>query len=105
MSEQPSLKITVLKRFAPEEVFTKKPIGYDTLTRCDRFTDGQEFKVNQSLRMPEGFCSWAWDDLYKVVLTLSAGGEFPWYTEKGAAVGCCSDGLRPVVFRLERTEL
>lgn len=44
----------------------------------------------------------AWNDIYKVLLTLSAGGEFPWYTEKGAAVGCCTDSLKPVVFKMER---
>ena len=53
--------------------------------------------------MPEGFCSGAWNDLYKVLLTVSAGGEFPWYTEKGASVTCGTDGLRPVVFKIERT--
>lgn len=102
MSTPPRLKITVLRRFAPEEVFTEKPIGYDTMKKCDRFTDGQEFIVNSSMDMPEGFCGWAWDDLYKMSLTVLAGGNFPWYTETGASVGCCTDGLRPVVFKIER---
>jgi len=33
---------------------------------------------------------------------LAFGGDFPWFKEKGIAISCCSDGLRPVVFKLER---
>ncbi len=96
------LKITVLRRFAPEEVFDEKPIEYGEMGPCDKYKDGQEFIVDQSWDMPEGFCAYAWDDIYKTVLTLLSGGDFPWYTEKGASVSCCTDGLRPVVFRIER---
>ena len=104
MSESPpQIKITVLKRFAPEEVFDEKPIGHEIKGKCDYYTDGQEFNVDLYLNQPEGFCSQAWRDLYNVLYTVSMGGEFPWYTEKGAAVTCCTDGLRPVVFKIERT--
>ncbi len=52
--------------------------------------------------MPEGFCTWAWNDIYKVVLTLRFNGDFPWYEERGVMICCCTDGLRPVIFRVER---
>ncbi|MFC1804030.1 TIGR04076 family protein [Thermoproteota archaeon] len=29
-------------------------------------------------------------------------GNYPWLNEKGKAVACCTDGLRPVIFLLER---
>ena len=99
-----NLKITVLRRFAPEEVFDEKPIGYGELGKCTVFEDGQEFIVGDDGKMPEGFCVWAWDDIYKSVLTLRYNGDFPWFTEAGATVTNCTDGLRPVIFRIERME-
>jgi uncharacterized repeat protein (TIGR04076 family) len=34
------------------------------------------------------------------------GGEYttPWVEQKGAAIACCTDGYRPVVFKIERIE-
>ena len=52
--------------------------------------------------MPEGFCGWAWDDIYKVVQALRFHGNFHWFDEPGVSVNCCTDGLRPVVFKIER---
>jgi len=52
--------------------------------------------------MPEGFCTSAWNDIYPSVRVLAFGGNAPWYKEKGVAVECCTDGLRPVIFKLER---
>lgn len=49
-------------------------------------------------------CGWAWDDIYKDVQTLRFHGDFQWFTEEGASVNCCTDGLRPVVFRVERID-
>lgn len=49
-------------------------------------------------------CGWAWDDIYKDVQTLRFHGDFQWFTEEGASVNCGTDGLRPVVFRVERID-
>ncbi|RJS89401.1 TIGR04076 family protein [Candidatus Bathyarchaeota archaeon] len=54
--------------------------------------------------MPEGFCSWAWDDISKVVNVLRFGGNFPWFEEEGISINCCTDGLRPVIFKIERIQ-
>jgi len=98
------LKVTVLRRFAPGEVFDEAPIGVGEMGKCSVFRDGEEFVVGAGGVMPEGFCVWAWDDIYKSVLTLRYNGDFPWFTEEGATVTCCTDGLRPVIFRIERME-
>ncbi len=98
------LKITVLRRFNPEEVFSEKQIEYGELEVCRVYKDGQEFIVESDGRMPEGFCSWAWDDIFKDVQTLRFHGNFQWFTEEGASINCCTDGLRPVVFRIERID-
>jgi uncharacterized repeat protein (TIGR04076 family) len=48
------------------------------------------------------FCSWAWADIQRDVVHLALGGDFPWIKEKGIGISCCTDGLRPVIFKLER---
>jgi uncharacterized repeat protein (TIGR04076 family) len=96
------VKITVLKRLAPSEVFEESPVTPVTqLEACKLFRDGQELIVEEG-KMPEGFCTSAWNTIYCNVRTLAFGGNLPWYREKGVAINCCTDGLRPVVFKLER---
>ena len=97
------LKITVLRRLKPEEIFDKKPIAHD-LGPCEAYKDGQKFIVEADGRMPDEFCTWAWDDIYKDIQTLRFHGNFQWFTEEGASVNCCTDGLRPVIFRIERID-
>ena len=71
---------------------------------CPYFKIGQEF-VTDKTKMPEGFpCSWAWADIQRDVVHLALNGDFPWIKQKGTMVSCCTDGLRPVIFKLERLE-
>ena len=96
------VKITVLRRLLVEEPTPDCRVG--EWQACTKFVDGQEFVVNASdLEAPEGFCSWAWADIHKYVLTLARGGNFLG-SKPGTTVACCTDGYRPVVFRLERVE-
>jgi len=101
MVKRHKLKITVLKRFKPSEVFKEDQVKGAPIEACTVFKDGEEFMVETG-EMPKGFCSWAWDDIYKAVNVLRFGGEFPWFEDKGVSVNCCTDGLRPVVFKIER---
>ena len=97
------VKITVLRRFDPKEVFETSPVTPSgKIEACGFYKDWQEFIVGENLRMPEGFCTSAWHAIYCGVRTLAFGGNMPWYEEKGVAITCCIDGLRPVVFKLER---
>lgn len=103
MIERHKVKITVLKRFDPVEVFETTPVTtVKAIDTCDVYCDGQEFIVGENLRIPEGFCLSAWHTIYCNIRTLAFGGNLPWYREKGVAINCCTDGLRPVVFKLER---
>jgi uncharacterized repeat protein (TIGR04076 family) len=54
--------------------------------------------------MPDGFCGWAWRDLYKDLSVMVMGGNFDPWVEKGLIYTSCSDGIRPVSFKLERLE-
>ena len=97
------VKITVLKRFHPKDVFEESPATpVEPLGACEIFTDGQEF-TSKGGGMPEGFpCTTAWLTLYPGVRVLSFGGDMPWFKEKGISITCCPDGLRPVIFKVER---
>ena len=103
MVDKNKVKITILKKLDTKEIFGENaPLG-ESLEACGQFDSDQEFIVSEDGKMPEGFCHWAWNDIYKVVTTLRFGGSFSRIEEKGnSIVRCCTDGLRPVIFKLER---
>ena len=102
MVELHKVKITVLKRFDPKEVFAVPPATHvEPFGVCSRFREGQEFVV-ENMKMPEGFCGSAWNSIYCSYRLLAFGGDFPFIEEKGVIINCCVDGLRPVIFKLER---
>lgn len=103
MAGRSRVRITVLRRFDQSEVFKKSPVQMAApLEACELYRDGQEFVVGEDGNMPTGFCTSAWNTIFGNVRTLAFGGNFPWFSEKGVSINCCSDGLRPVVFKLER---
>ena len=101
------VKITVIKKFSPIDVFGHEV--YSTsgtkIVKCGAFEEGQEFIVEHIEKMPEGFCGWAWRDIYKDLSVLNFGGNFwPNWMNPGEMFTCCTDGVRPVTFKLERLE-
>jgi uncharacterized repeat protein (TIGR04076 family) len=104
MVESGKLKITVLKRTDTKQIFGDDPPMGQAIEACGVFKEGQEFIVDENGAMPEGFCHWAWNDIYKVAAALMYGGSFPWMKEEGTSVSCCTDGLRPVIFKIERIQ-
>lgn len=94
------VKITVVRRTSNKELLEKYASG-EVEPECERFKTGDEFIV-KDLKMPEGFCSWAWADIQRDVAVLTLNGNFFWVKEKGVGFSCCTDGFRPVVFKLER---
>ena len=93
-----SVTITVLRRLQHEDLL--KQYADSIWEPCERLSEGQEF-VSENANMPPGFCSWAWADIQKYVLTLARGGNFLG-VRPGTFVTCCTDGFRPVLFKLER---
>jgi uncharacterized repeat protein (TIGR04076 family) len=71
-----------------------------TTPQCPAFKDGQEFIYDKTC--PPGFCGWAFADIQRDLIAVSFGANYPWVKEKNVAISCCTDGLRPVVFRIER---
>ena len=97
------VKLTVLKRQDPKELFDEYPVKErDWFVPCAIYEDGQEFILEENLAMPENFCTSAWATIYPNVRLLSFGGNLPFFEEEGVAISCCSDGMRPVIFKLER---
>jgi uncharacterized repeat protein (TIGR04076 family) len=86
-------KITVVKRTLNDE--WNKEFRGGKVKLCDKFQDGQEFAVESPYRKPEGFCDWAWGDI-RTYIHLVDLGKFE------ASVNCCTDGFRPVFFKIER---
>lgn len=74
-----------------------------TLGPCEMFKEGQEFISDAVSGMPQGFCPWAWDDIYKVLVAYFTNGSFGMWTEGGdVIIACCTDGTRPVYFKIEK---
>lgn len=95
------VKITILKKLDTHDIFHDVTSVGEPRGVCSQFDVGQEFVINQDGGMPEGFCHWAWNDIYKVVTTLRYGGNF---SGKTSIIRCCTDGLRPVFFEIKKSE-
>lgn len=99
----PLCKITVIKRSVFPDIAQEHCAA--KVEPCDAFYDGQVFYAGYE--KPEGFCDWAWNDIFRYVLVVLTGGDFSggifegWMKDDRAMIGCCTDGVRPVVFRIE----
>jgi uncharacterized repeat protein (TIGR04076 family) len=98
------LKITVMKKLSWKEMFPEQlpHVPEEVTEYCNRLDEGSEFIVEEDGKMPEGFCTWAWSDVWPVICTLRFGGNFPWVDKEGLAYSCCTDAVRPVLFKIER---
>lgn len=98
------LKITIMKLLSTQEVFGEEKaadLGANPNNVCPDMKEGAVFTVKEG-KIPNGFCIWMWHDIYPEVVTLMMGGNFPWMKEEGIAIACCSDGMRPVIAKIER---
>lgn len=98
------VKITVLKKIVVDEYMDEyclpMPEGADR--SCPALEPGQTFYFREGEYEPvrQGFCSWAWADIQRDVQVVKTGGKQPW-NKTEATVACCTDGARPVFFRIE----
>ena len=99
------VKITVVKRLNFDQIHADSDLGCSAMMDpvCNQFTEGQEF-VTDLLSVPDGFCPWAFIDISRYLSGLRSGANYPWMNENGKALVCCTDGFRPVIFRVERVE-
>lgn len=96
-------KITVLKTTCFKDladVYVKDP----QYGPCPVHKEGEVFVTGGIFgnEMPEGFCAMAYQALVMPVNVLIGGGKVLGFDE--THIACCTDGLRPVVFKLERVD-
>jgi len=74
-------------------------MGLNTLTKTNADPD----TVAGGPKMPH--CSEAWDDISRYIYTGLQGGSIMngWMRDENVMICCCSDGTRPVIFKIERT--
>ena len=98
----PKVKITVVKRVNIKDLFGDNlPAEFTSAPVCDQLEEGQEF-ICVDGKCPPGFCSWAFADIQRDIIHLTLGGDYFWMKDKGMVLSCCTDGCRPVIFKLER---
>jgi len=93
-----AVKITVLRKLYHKDLMELYTDSGDWGV-CSQFEEGQEFMVtaDKPWEMPSGFCGWAWADIQEKVWGMARGGA-------NVFVTCCTDGYRPVLFKLEKVD-
>ena len=101
------VKITVLKTTLDPELADE--YGVEGLGPCPMLKAGEIFYADYA--KPQGFCDEAWKAIYQYVFALAhgAGNNLfyygDWIRTPGIAICSCNDGIRPVIFKLEATDL
>ena len=101
------VKITVVKTtFNQDLAETYAVPGYPP---CLLHAEGQVFSSN-GWQKPSGLCDYAWACMREFVLAVAQGcghilGEGNWLKERDMAIVSCNDGIKPVIFKVEATDL
>jgi uncharacterized repeat protein (TIGR04076 family) len=97
------LKITVLKTDFDADIADEYRNPQAHYGPCNIFEAGQEIEVEKWWEIPEGFCEWAWIDIQKPLFALATGAQLdPWMKDPNTWIACCTDGVKPVTFKIER---
>jgi uncharacterized repeat protein (TIGR04076 family) len=97
------IKITLVRNVDMRDLWGDDTLGTvsDFPPVCPLFKEGKEWII-EGAEMPEGFCSGAFDDIYRYVSGLRHGANYSWMAKEGEVYACCTDPFRPVVFKIER---
>lgn len=68
------LKITVIKKLSWKEMFPEQlpQVPEEVTEYCNRLDEGSKFIVEEDGKMPEGFCTWAWSDIWPVICSCAS---------------------------------
>ena len=103
----PQARITILKRTFHRDLvdeYVQDEESRRQFGKCFVFEEGQTFVSEDWPSKPDGFCERAWPDIRHEVAMVMYGASIPWIEELGYTITCCNDGLRPVIFLIERVE-
>lgn len=101
------VRITILKTTFDSEL--AREYGAAGLGPCPMMKSGQVFYADYA--KPDGFCDEAWKAIYQYVFALAHGSGKDlfyfgdWIRKPGVAIVSCNDGLRPVIMKLEVTDI
>ena len=101
------VKITVLETTFNEDLAAQ--YGAEGLGKCPMHKKSDTFFGDYA--KPDGLCDEAWKAIYQYVFALAHGaGKEPfyfkdWIRTPGVAICSCNDGLRPVIFKIELTDI
>jgi uncharacterized repeat protein (TIGR04076 family) len=101
------VKITVIDvTYNKERAAKYAPKGYG---KCELHSVGQVFYSN-GWQKPTGLCDNAWNCMRDYVLAISQGagyiyGDGGFTNKEGMVIVSCNDGIRPVIFKVERTDM
>jgi uncharacterized repeat protein (TIGR04076 family) len=103
MKQRSQLKISVMRKMHAREVFGEKfaEIVNKGHCACARTKVGQEFIVQEDGLMPQGFCSYAWHDIFPQVTALQFNAHYPSMKKSRIYYCTCHDGVHPVFYKLE----
>ena len=100
------VKMTVLRREYFQDLADAE-LKDPHIGKCDKFYEGQEFIIGiQDYwdMLDKKFCSEAWQAVHKYIYTALQGGTpmGDWAKDENTIVLSCIDGVRPVIFKVER---
>ena len=101
------VRITVLKTTFLDDL--AREYGVENLSTCPFHKPGQVFYADYA--KPEGLCDEAWKAIYQYVFAMAHGAPdtlwyfSDWIRVPGVAIVSCNDGIRPVIFKLEKTDI
>ncbi len=101
------VKISVIDvTYNRERAALYAPEGYGL---CELHAVGQVFYSN-GWQKPSGLCDNAWNCMRDYVLAISQGagyiyGDGGFTNQEGMVIVSCNDGIRPVIFKVEKTDL
>lgn len=97
-------KISVLRKMTNKDYAEEYCLHGISASDCPAFQEGQVF-FTEELEKPENFCNWAWDDIFKYVALLHCGGNMGDHMKyDNTVIACCTDGIRPVVYKIEKID-
>ena len=113
----PRCRITVIRKmYFPElvEVYGSATAsecvhGDENIGPCEYFQEGDSIILDNideftfMRKMPNGFCTYAWQAIGNFALQALREGRFwkSWMKDERQMVVCCLDAMRPVVFLME----
>ena len=104
-----SCKITVIKKYYDQELVQEYCANTKT-GECKKFEVGQIFFITKGdyFNMMKGhdFCSEAFACIQHYIYAALQGGSIMegWMKDEHVMIACCNDGVRPVVFKIERID-